>query len=1020
MRYRAQQVDLPFVAGIDESADERMQKAGAGWSTLDNWVFDKDARLAKRPRFGYNNATAKDIANVNLSGTTQRLTKLGSSLCYATRERLYQRSQTLDKYAERGRIPECGAPTKTVVARNPVYGVASGGVAVANGYSVYCWIDDTSASAIGQGNLHSAIYSSDGQLIWRAAVDDTGYAKSPRVFSAGNYAFVVWATGSASPYTLKIARLDCSSSSIPPAAWDSAVTVSSALGGASGPDVRIFDACSDGTSQIFVVYYTTAGDITWARFNTGPTQTHSGTAATAAVSYIAAYTDGTHLVVGFARTIPLTSVVMRSAADLTPVLGTTTLIARESRNITFSSVDASTYFFALGEVGRTLSSVTGLASTSTGTVTTSGTVTDNDAELYHWLPASKLFTYNSKQYIALTCPAPTVELQSALVIHEIKADEAPYTSEFGLRPVCALNGSGLAPVTAPAQQALNQIAATATTGEYRFAAPEYYSFSSEGREAGQAGLVSWGLSFVDPLNFQTVEHADALHSCGGVVGMCDGQIWAENGFAYAPVASWMLVTPTAGASVWKYVATYVWQDATGRLHESAPSIPLNTTGTTPVTVTVPCLTSTYKQPSTYGSAPVRPVAIRIYRTLDNGTTFYQVGETSNTVTGGVATYTDTMADSSLDEQPVLYTDGNVIGTSQLFAGSAIGAWDDRVWVSSGSVVRCSKRASTDRASHFVDHSTHEVATRDSGAVTALATMDDALVIFKGGGIYLLSGSGPGATGVPVFPEPRSLATDVGCSEPRSVVLTGRGLVFQSPRGVHVMPRGFGDPEWLGARARDHLALYPTITGSCVVPESNWVLWATTEADLTNSRILCWDYARNVFTTWSGLNGDGYMAGLAAIDGSAFFCSGSPVIFVSDSAQYATGENFVTSTIESTKMRPNGLVTGTSRVPRVRILGEFRGSCVVTLKAAYNDGAYDGRYNVWTLTGTAGDKIHLEWTLPVQKVGSLQLWLYDGESGEDGYTDGVALNAFSLDVATRPQRGLLHAAAKGVNTKLGVA
>lgn len=1010
MRYKVQQVDIPVVHGLNEAADERMQQAGAGWKQIDNYVFDKDGRCAKRPRFGYTNSPAKDTSNASITGTSQRLAKYGSKVCYLTRNRIYQRSQTLDKYADGNRVPECGYPDRTVIAKNTVYPALAAGVAIANGWRVYCWIEDDNGSGA-TGNLWSALYTSDGVLVWRQVLDATATADLPRVFSCGNYAYVVWATGAASPFTLKIQRLDCSSSSVPPTAWDTAVTVSTNLGGGAGPDARIFDACSDGT-QLFIVYYTAGGNVTWERWSTVPAMTHSGTAAIVNAAHVAVYSDGTYVVIGVSNTSPATVVYMKAAADLSAVLGATTILARQARCITFQSVSSTNFIYAIGESGRASGAMSGLYSTSTGTINIAGTVTANFGEFYHWIPVSKLIKYNSKFYVALLHPAPVAEQQAAVYLHEIKAESAPPSTEFALRPVCALLSGGLANPSYRGQFAANSLAVTSTAGEYRFAVAEYFQFTSQNRLSGSIGVTDFLISFVDAQNLPCVEFAEQLHTTGGITGAYDGQIWAENGYAYAPTSTWMVVSSAAGANAWNYVATYAWLDASGRLHESAPSLPVSTTGTNPVTITVPCLTSTYKQPVEYNTAPNRPVAVRVYRTLNGGTTYYYVGDAVNTTTGAGVTVTDNSSDSAIDDNPVLYTQGNVLETSQLIAGKAICAWDDRLWVSDGHVARCTKRATTDRHPHFVNSDTHVVATHDAADIVALAVMDDAMAMLKNGSIYVESGSGPGETGVPIYPEPRQVATEAGCSEARSVVLTGAGLTYQSPRGLYLLPRGFGAPVWLGARARDHLASFPTITAAVVVPEKNWALFATSNSAGSASRVLCWDVARNEFTTWSGLSSNAHITSMCAVSGAIFFCEDTPVIWVSDSTQYNSGESFITSTLETTKMRLSGFVTGLARIPIARILGEYRGTCNLTIQAAFNDGSYDSRTKTWTLSGSAGDKSDREWALPVQKVQSLQLKITDAVNGENGYTDGVVVNALSLDVAARAARSPLHSAARG--------
>lgn len=89
--------------------------------------------------------------------------------------------------------------------------------------------------------------------------------------------------------------------------------------------------------------------------------------------------------------------------------------------------------------------------------------------------------------------------------------------------------------------------------------------------------------------------------------------------------------------------------------------------------------------------------------------------------------------------------------------------------------------------------------------TALAILDDKLVLFKTDGIYVTtvtggnnaSGSGPG------FPQLRPIPTGSGCTNRRSVVTTPVGILFQGRRGIYVLDRNL-QVRFVGAKIQDTL------------------------------------------------------------------------------------------------------------------------------------------------------------------------------------------------------------------------
>lgn len=89
--------------------------------------------------------------------------------------------------------------------------------------------------------------------------------------------------------------------------------------------------------------------------------------------------------------------------------------------------------------------------------------------------------------------------------------------------------------------------------------------------------------------------------------------------------------------------------------------------------------------------------------------------------------------------------------------------------------------------------------------TALAILDDKLVLFKNDSIFVTTvtggndanGSGPG------FPQLRPIPTDSGCTNRRSVVTTPVGILFQGRRGIYLLDRNL-QVRFVGAKIQDTL------------------------------------------------------------------------------------------------------------------------------------------------------------------------------------------------------------------------
>lgn len=144
---------------------------------------------------------------------------------------------------------------------------------------------------------------------------------------------------------------------------------------------------------------------------------------------------------------------------------------------------------------------------------------------------------------------------------------------------------------------------------------------------------------------------------------------------------------------------------------------------------------------------------------------------------------------------------------------------------------------------------------EGGECTALAALDDKVVVFKERLIYVLFGDpgendGTGST----LATPRLVASDVGCVNAQSVVEGPFGVVFQSSEGgFHLLGRGL-EVTHVGKPIEDTLAAY-SISSGVLVADQKEVRWTLRDTDGTPlGTTLVWDYASGEAGAWMTYTG----------------------------------------------------------------------------------------------------------------------------------------------------------------------
>jgi hypothetical protein len=352
----------------------------------------------------------------------------------------------------------------------------------------------------------------------------------------------------------------------------------------------------------------------------------------------------------------------------------------------------------------------------------------------------------------------------------------------------------------------------------------------------------------------TTEIGNNLHLSGGFLGMYDGYLPVEHNFFLWPDSIELSGSGTGGlltAQQYYYQVVYEWSDNQGNIHRSAPSIPVTvtTTGSTSsVTVNIPTLRLTMKT--------ANPVKIVIYRWSAAQQVYHQLTSITapllNSTTSDSVSFVDTVADSSIQGNSIIYTTGGVVEDVNAPATNIMTLFDTRLWMVdaedqnllwfSKQVIESTPVEMSDLFTKYVAPNTGTTAT--TGPITGLAPMDDKLIIFKANSIYYINGAGPDNTGAnDQYSQPTFITAVVGCDDQRSIVLMNDGLMFQSNKGIWLLNRGLG-VNYLGAAVERYNNSF--VNSANNIPKTNQV-----RQTLDTGETLMFDY---YYQQWGTLEG----------------------------------------------------------------------------------------------------------------------------------------------------------------------
>lgn len=444
-------------------------------------------------------------------------------------------------------------------------------------------------------------------------------------------------------------------------------------------------------------------------------------------------------------------------------------------------------------------------------------------------------------------------------------------------------------------------------------------------------------------NVDTSEIGSNLQLAGGFLWNYDGYLPVENDFFLWPDSVEAVWSAAGGAmaaqpdgatntNAYYYQATYEWADNQGNVYRSAPSIPVavTTTGSGTagsVTLNIPYLRLTYKI--------ANPLKIVIYRWSVAHQTYYQVTSLTaaqiNSTTSDYLTYVDTLADASIIGDNIIYTTGGVIENINGPASNIVTLFDNRLWMVdaedqnllwfSKQVIEATPVEMSDLLTIYVAPTT--AAQGSTGPITALAPMDDKLIIFKENAIYYINGTGPDNTGANnQYSQPVFINSTVGCTNQQSIVFMPQGLMFQSDKGIWLLGRDLST-NYVGAPVEQFNA--SKVQSAVNIPATNQVRFT-----INTGQTLMYDY---YYGQW------GTFVNVPAISSCIFqdlhtFLNAEGQIFQETPGLYLDGSNPVLLSFTTSWVQLAGL-QGYQRAYWVYLLGTYYSPHKLNMDIAYD-------------------------------------------------------------------------------------
>lgn len=1013
MALPTQLLAIPFRAGLDEKTADQVLEPGQGFVTIENRVQSKSGGFDKRPGFSQQTKARQD-GSTRTKGVS--IFSLGNQTC------VYDGSR-LDVSSDSAGWVEAGKLRNISIERVPPLTTSSMTFQDAGYY-----VDGYEMARIGNYLFltHTVGVGSDYVLVISVFDSVTGtnvlekeFASNtvPRrcKFGAIGSKAIAFYSDNVAPTNIYAIELDTGTLGLPGAAWSAPFTAASTWDG-TDMDVSSLDDLGS-INPAVVLGYSDSGNLKLARMTAYNT-------ITASTSHIIGGTIGAIALGGDSSNKVYAAVT--SAASLANVelytFDPTTVAQVVPSGVAASSLGATPpYRLGVTAIGTNQAAVVAhQRSTSTVpynilfwsqmNVTGGGPVPFLQSSAAHVMSITRPLSYAGKMmvhlgYLDYQDAGNTQRMEyiadiSTANILPLGTVNARLSSWSNPGSIISTNG--------------NSCTHMATIGDNVY----FATYQLLNAAARSVGIIK--LSYDQKVSPVAITSNDGAHLSGALPSVFDGRIVIEDGFLYAPGISGAL--DGAGSippGSYSYVAIFERIDSFGNVWWSAPS--------TPATVVIPdpginqdiIVTVQGYKLSLANDNSFQPTQVVLYRTKKDGTVYYELETKANQDTN---VFTDSALDTDIETRAVLYTQPGQLGASQSrlcppsFTCETVHM--DRVFGANGKNVWYSAVTVDGEGTWFSD--AFQFPVERGGDITALSSQDGHLYIFKPDSIYYVDGQGPpenGGNGTE-FSSPIEIPTTGGCIDPRSVVRTQAGIMFQSTRGIELLTRK-QEVMWIGEGVDDHVASFPVCTSAVLDEATSRVMFTLAQYEspsaLGGGCILVYDFtvsmwsvttldtsvALNVATSAIVPTSSGLVYALLAGNGTVLNENQNEGI---DRTLSPVSQVLPVATIETPWIKMAGL-GGYQRTRRVQVQGERLDPHDLIVSVAYDFSPTYTQTRRWTwaeLVSFAAEDVEMH--LKTQKCQALRIKIEDAPPTGGAVSTGKGCTLFGLTIEWGAKQG----------------
>lgn len=916
-------VEVPFRAGLDTKTNPKLVMPGK-LLVLENGIFTEAGTIKKRS--GYV-AFLRDLLGGGGLTSGEALGLFANELLVFSSGALYSWSPGVNKWANRGAVSPVSASSRTII--DNTYSQSNPDSATLNGVTCYVWAD-------GRGGVYASVVdeSTGAVLLGDQLLNAT--AVRPRVVAVQSNFVIIYQDGSN--------IVSRTISAVSPTAFSAPVTlaadghgtlankhldlVASPIYSTTGPNgigAALFAYNSSAATTTKVGYVRADGSIGQSS-NGYPGVVSIAAAADKSLALIAqAITGDAYVLYSNGTNASLTA----RYSDLTQKIAPTVIeVLTNVENITgaFNSAGAIAIFY---EVQAALSFNRFVKSATAAAVT--GAVSGVAVFKRSVGLAAKAFTHSTGTYAIVVHDATTAAAKDGLqnTYFVVKTDG---TIVARLQPGTADK------IQVGAIPSVRTISANV----FSISLPVRTRFVTTSSAVGKIvtysllGLANLSLTF-GATAYRSAQLGKGMLLAGGALGLYDGYGVVENGFFLFPeniAAPTMAAGGALEAGSRQIVFCWEWMDAAGQRHRSAPSVPITFVATInqKATFTVPTLRLTAK------TSPRTNAELVAYSTVVGGTDFYKTPNDPatdptasplyNDPTADTITYVRTIADASITANQLVYTQGGVLENIAPPSAKYLAVTKNRIFLGGleeGRRVWVSKNWLPGEPVNFSDSLYFDV-DPSGGDLTAIAVLDEKVVLFKRNQIEVVTGEGPDDAGQNgTFTNPVVVTTDCGCVDSRSVAATPNGLVFKSDKGIYLLTRSLG-ALYIGAPVEAFNGL--NVISAILLEKSNEVRFLLSD----NATALVWNYELNEWSTFT--NHGGVDAALWASTNGYVYLKSDGTLMQETAGIYTDAGVDIHMRMKTGWIKVAGL-QGFQRARRVAFLGDFYSDHNMRVRIAYD-------------------------------------------------------------------------------------